>query len=85
MGWHQGWMNGMGGFMFPGFGLITIVILVVVVAWLFLGSRSVRSSGPDSAGVPPRFESPLDIIKRRYASGEISKEEYDRMKNDLQS
>ncbi len=30
-------------------------------------------------------ESPLDILKRRYAKGEITKDEYEQMKLDLQS
>jgi putative membrane protein len=29
-------------------------------------------------------ESPLDILKRRYAKGEISSEEYERMKKELE-
>jgi putative membrane protein len=34
---------------------------------------------------PGRGETPLDILKRRYAQGEIGKDDFDRMKKDLQS
>jgi putative membrane protein len=33
---------------------------------------------------PTQNESHLDILKRRYAKGEITKEEYERMKKDLE-
>ncbi len=40
-----------------------------------------HESGEDrQAGVPER---PLDILNRRYAAGEITKEEFDQMKQDL--
>ena len=29
-------------------------------------------------------ETPIDILKKRYAKGELTKEDYDRMKNELQ-
>ena len=34
---------------------------------------------------PTQNESHLDILKRRYAKGEIAKEGYERMKKDLES
>jgi len=64
-----GWL-----FIFLFWGLI-IIGLVLVVRWL-LDRR--RPGGGQGAG-----EAPLDILKRRYARGEIGKEEYDRMKRDL--
>lgn len=69
--------------MFPGFGLILIVILVIVLVWAFSGNRfgGSGSSGPDNQRTPP--ESPLDTIKRRYARGEISRDEFEQMKRDL--
>ena len=51
--------------------LAFLVAVVLVIVWAVNRSR------------PGGLESPLDILKRRYARGEISKEEYDRMKQEL--
>ncbi len=80
MGWggYGGFGMGMGIvgglFMLLFWGLI-IVGLVLLVRWLWDQGR--HGSGPGAG------EAPLDILKRRYARGEITKEDYDRMKQDL--
>ncbi len=63
-------------FLFPlGF----LALLVAGIAWL------VRAASPqDKAGssASPR-NTALDILKERYARGEISKAEYEEMRDDL--
>jgi len=79
MGWGgYGYGYGMGifGWLFMLlFSGLIIVGLVLVVRWW---RDSGRSAGRNGMG-----EVPLDILKRRYARGEITKEDYDRMKQDL--
>lgn len=85
MGWHHDWMGGLGGFMFPGLGLIVIVIVVVIVVWALAGGRLSGSPGGPSDSRPTSPETPLEILRKRYARGEITREEFEQMKNDLQS
>ena len=68
------------GYGFGGmFMWILFVIIIGVVAYFVI--QSVRSKTP---GTTPQ-ETPLDILKKRYAKGEINKEDYDRMKHDLEN
>ena len=70
-------MHGFGG-MGPGmiwFWIIGILIFLFVV-WLI--TRSVSQNRPDSQN-----KSALDILKERYARGEIDKEDFDKRKKDL--
>ena len=77
MGWG-GYGYGMGVvgwlFMLVFWGLI-IVGLVLLVRWLWDQGRQAGGGGEGDA--------PLDILKRRYARGEITKDEYDRIRQDL--
>ncbi|MGH2377980.1 MAG: SHOCT domain-containing protein [Candidatus Limnocylindria bacterium] len=57
------------------FGLLPIALLVLIVVVL------VRLLAPGTRGAGP--ERALDILDRRYASGEIGREEYERMRADL--
>ena len=66
-----------------GFGLIWLVVLVAVVAYL-LGWRPENLSSGGSRRQSEQ-KTPLDILRERYARGEITKEEFERMRADLAS
>ncbi len=62
------------------FGWLFVIIFSVLVMLgiihlinLFSGGKGARRQG----------ESPLDIIKRRYAKGEITKDDFEKMKRAL--
>lgn len=57
------------------FWVLVIVALVYGIRWL--GGRN-RAEG-DGAG-----RAPLDTLKERYARGEITREEFEQMKKDLE-
>ena len=56
------------------------LIIIAVIAWFIMNmaNRSQKNSGSGSAKVRP-----LDILKSKYAKGEIDKEEYQEKKNNL--
>lgn len=73
-----GWGWGIG--MIHGLLWLVFIILGIVVL--------VRYIGRDSAGRPaspgePAGETALDVLKKRYARGEIDKAEFDEKKRDL--
>ncbi len=63
-----------GGFMW----IIFLVVIGFVIYFLFQAQKTNTRNGSI-------METPLDILKKRYARGEIDKEEFDRKKNDLES
>jgi putative membrane protein len=75
-----GWMPWGAMWIFP------LVMMVVVILWIFLllGREGCKPpwwqpGGPAGGG----SESAQDILKKRYARGEITKDEFDRMKKDI--
>lgn len=73
---HMGdWFPGMGGH--GVFGLFWLILLVVVVV---LGVRWIGASG-GAKSTPP---SALEILKERYARGEIDDEEFQRRRRELE-
>ncbi len=66
-----------------GLGLLIPLILIALVA-LALGWRPHFNQQPP-AQMSSSQQTPLDILKARYARGDISKEEFDQMRKDLGS
>jgi len=67
--------------------LLLLLVGAVVLVVLMLARLSGDAAGfQGPAGVrSPRAESPLDILKRRYAGSEIDAEQFKRMKQDLEA
>jgi putative membrane protein len=68
--WGFGWLG-----MFI-FWIVVIFFIALVVKWFLQQGRS------EPRG-PAQGESALEILKKRYARGEINKEEFEQKKKDL--
>ncbi len=71
---HDGFMNGS-----MWFSRIFWLVIVAFIVWLLV--TQLNKGRQDSQSVS--HDSTMDILKKRYAKGEISKEEFERMKKDL--
>ena len=72
-GWGMGWF---GGIFMMVFWILILVGLIFLVKWLIQSSRREKSkAGGENAA--------LEILKERYARGEIDKTEFETMKTDL--
>lgn len=74
MMWSGGWWGP-----FPWMWIFPALFLVVIVLLIF------RSASRPSGGWGDRAAGPTarEILDRRYANGEISREEYQQMKKDI--
>jgi putative membrane protein len=67
MGW--GWM-----IIMAVFWISVIVAIVFLIRWVILSTKITGTKSDESA---------LEILKKRYAKGEISKEEFEEKKKDI--
>ena len=69
-----GWMSGFGWIFMIAFWALGILGLVALGKWVF-------STGDSAAGGGARRA--LDILKERYARGDINRDQYEQMRRDL--
>ena len=74
-------MDHMSDWLGPGFGWIFMILFWVLVILAIVALAKWLSSTRD--GGPIRR--PLDILQERYARGEITREQYEQMRRDLQA
>lgn len=79
MGFGLGWLLMM-------FGTVAVIVVVGLVVWLFWSvvnqnnrNKMERPGGTDTT------QSALDIVKQRYARGEITKEQFEEMRHNLEA
>ena len=74
------WWGGM--WLFP----IIMITVFFIALYLIFGRGGFRVPWQDygSYGENREPETALEILKKRYAKGEITREEFEQMKNDLQ-
>ncbi len=59
-----------------GWGMWFIPLLAILVIYFLVKNRFPTNSGESA-------ESPMEILKKRYAKGEITKEQFEEMKKDI--
>jgi putative membrane protein len=73
-GWGGGW----------GFGAIGMVLWwILIILGIVLLARWLLSGSPGRGGNAPTGRA-LEVLKERYARGEIDKQEYEQKKRDLE-
>lgn len=88
--WHGYWGNMGPGMMNWGYGsnwlgtLTWLAILIAVVVAMIALVRWMTLSGSSSSKPHHASDSAIEILRRRYARGEITKEQFTAMKHDLE-
>ncbi len=73
--------DGAGWGMMGGMWFFSILFWVLVIAGAVLIVKWVMERNKDE---PSSNESPLDLLKKRYARGELDRETFERMKKDIE-
>ncbi len=72
-GWGMGW-----GFPFMGLIFFALIIMVIIIIKSIFGRQN-----NDEMITQNNQPTALDILKKRYARGEIDQDEFEKMKEDI--
>lgn len=82
------WGYGFGwGWLLMSLGMVLWIALVVVLAWALIRWLSNRTtpSVPPMTSVPPSGPSAMEILRQRYARGEIDTATFEQMRERLEA
>jgi putative membrane protein len=71
------------GMMGNWFGWLSTLMIVLIIAALTVLILSAIGGSPRKSGDSDLDESAMEILKKRYASGQITRDEFERMKKDI--
>ena len=75
------WPYGGGwAWMIGGWAMMVVFWALVIAGIVALVSYLARGSVP---AAPARAETPLEILRRRYATGELTKEQFEQMRREV--
>jgi len=80
--WWGGW------WIMPIVMPLVMVVVLVTMLYLMFGHGGFRPPWSDSdrpSSHPRDAETAMEVLKKRYAKGEITREEFEQMKKDLES
>ena len=78
---HCFWGGGM--WLMPLVCLAGVILFAVILFFVFRGGCCGWTAGPQR--LQGSGEDVLDILKKRYAKGEITKEQFEQMRKDIQN
>ncbi len=82
-GYGCGWMGGFGpiGAIISGIiGLVVVIAIIVLIVWAVRRLSAGAAFSRVASGAP---NGPREILQQRYARGEITREQYQQMLDDL--
>jgi len=79
---HMVW-GGTGGFFFPSFLTILFFVIFIVLLWSLFTHRSGDRDTESNEDEMTNEDTALEILKKRYAKGELTKRQFQEMKKDI--
>jgi len=76
-------MNNGHASMMGGMGVLAILFWVLIIAGIIFIAKWFLERNRGESDADKHLESALDILKKRYARGEIDRETYEQMKKDI--